>query len=162
MRTGLAQPPQVGTICALNTKTHRLPEGIKLRRGANAPEMFAGLPGSMLIVSIRFIFSHRCTLLAMNSEPLSLRRNSGAPCCSTAFCIRCFQCRIHPQCMALPGVFIQDCQHHPRSTMHGCIRDKSPRRHMIPMTGCGLVTQWRLHSESPSASLAGCAVLRHG
>ena len=95
MRSGLAQPPQVGTICALDTKTHRLPERIKLRRGANAPEMFAGLPGSMLIVSIRFIFSHRCTLLAMNSEPLSLRRNSGAPCCSTAFCIRCFQCRIH-------------------------------------------------------------------
>jgi hypothetical protein len=25
----------------------------------------------------------------MNSEPLSLRRNSGAPCCSTAFCSQC-------------------------------------------------------------------------
>ena len=75
-----------------------------------------GLTGSLYRVRTPFSSSHRCTMVAMNPGPLSLRGYAGALCSWMAFWSHSrtsldFKCPIRPQDDAFPGVLVQGKRH---------------------------------------------------
>ena len=94
------------------------------------------------MVSMRLFASQRCTSLAMNSGPLSLRRKAGAPMPLDGP----FQPGEHvggpqgafgPQHVTLAGMFIQNGEHLECAATHGGIADEVPRPDVPTMSRFG-------------------------